>query len=127
VTDVPSIVQKREPATDIVTFGKFRGKLEAEMLSDREYCQWLSHEPGVRALIAAAVADAVATRTTVTARPTASPTTPPPPADVDTALNVLAAHGIRFRRTPTYGSHDVALTAGKPQMLAALHRRETTR
>jgi hypothetical protein len=28
-----SIVQKREPATDIVTFGKFRGKLEAEMLA----------------------------------------------------------------------------------------------
>jgi hypothetical protein len=53
---MPSIVPKREPATDIVTFGKFRGKLEAEMVSDREYCQWLSHEPGVRALIAAAVA-----------------------------------------------------------------------
>jgi hypothetical protein len=50
---------KREPATDIVTFGKFRGKPEAEMLSDREYCQWLSHEPGVRALIGAAVADDV--------------------------------------------------------------------
>lgn len=124
---MPSIVQKREPATDIVTFGKFRGKPEAEMLSDSEYCQWLSHEPGVRALIAAAVADAVATRTTVTARPTAPPTTLPHPAGVDKALNVLAAHGIRFRRTPTYGSHDVTLTAGKPQMLAALHRRETTR
>ena len=75
---MPSLIQKREPATDIVTFGKFRGKPEAEMLSDREYCQWLSHEPGVRALIAASVADAVATRsTTVTARPTVPPTTPP--------------------------------------------------
>ena len=60
---MPSLVQNRELATDIVTFGKFRGKLEAEMLSDREYCQWLSREPGVPALIAAAVADAVATRT----------------------------------------------------------------
>jgi hypothetical protein len=40
---------------------------------------------------------------------------------------VLAAHGIRFHRIPTYGSHDVALTAGKSQMLAALHRRETMR
>jgi hypothetical protein len=44
-----------------------------------------------------------------------------PLADVEAALDVLAAHGIRFGRIPTYGSHDVALTAGKPQMLAELH------
>ena len=105
---MPSIVPKREPATEIVTFGKFRGKPEAEMLSDREYCQWLSHEPGVRALIAAAVADAAAVGTTVIARPTPPPTTSPPLADVDTALDVLAAHGIRFLRIPNDGSHDAS-------------------
>jgi hypothetical protein len=54
-------------------------------------------------------------------------TTSLPLSDVEAALDVLAAHGIRFGRIPTYGSHDVALTAGKPQMLAALHRREITR
>jgi hypothetical protein len=90
------------------------------MLSAREYCQWLSQEPGIRRLIAIAVANAVA------ARPTAQPTAPPtaPPTDVDAALDTLAAHGILFRRTPVYGGHDVTLIAGKPEMLKALHVRE---
>ena len=90
---------------DLVTFGKYRGRPESEMLADHDYCAWLSREPGVRALIANAPSSTAVI-------------------GVDEALDALAAAGIIFRRVPSAGAHDVALVGGKPVMLSALHKRE---
>jgi hypothetical protein len=84
------------------------------MLADSDYCAWLSQEPGVRALIAAAKS--------------ASPEPPTElrtdPATIEALLDELERHGIRWILDR---DGELWLIAGKPQLLAALHRRKTRR
>jgi hypothetical protein len=102
-------------AAELITFGRYKGATEQELLKDAEYCDQLLNAPGIRVLVFRACEAAVVAARIEMARTS--------PADIDAALDALEGAGVVLRAVPFAEALRVELAQGQTQMIDALHRR----